>query len=180
MRRRMTYLIGVSVLCTTIAFLTYINRLWIAAEIWHWGHGDNLPFLDYQVPVPSGWLVESQTPSELVLRATHGKGGALFAYIKILSLKSISAEGLAVWKSQLKTLLERQGAGKVTEHELRFGQNTVVCLIGDETGDQLRGSRSEILTFECNSDADLKFVFIGESSGWQNFDDIVSHIRKMD
>jgi hypothetical protein len=56
-----------------LAYLTYTRRLQIAAKAWHWRHGNSAIVSGYQVPVPDGWLVTSQTDEDLNLFATGSR-----------------------------------------------------------------------------------------------------------
>ena len=159
-------------------YFIYVCRLEITAKLWHWSHGNSVPFAEYQVPVPDGWIIENQTITSLDLKATHGTKSHSFASITIANLKPTTAEGLDLWKAQTSKVFEGQGLKATDERELHFEDRRVLCLGGYEISDHLQVPASKFLSFDCNSDSNLKFSYFGERSASKEFDEIVSQIHK--
>lgn len=156
----------------------YVWRLEITAKLWHWSHGNSVRFAEYQVPVPDGWIIENQTTTRLALKATHGTKSHSFASITIANLKPTTAEGLDLWKARTNEVFEGKGLKETEERELHFDDRRVLCLGGYEIRDHLQVPASKFVSFDCNSDSNLKFSYFGERSASKEFDEIVSQIRK--
>ena len=164
--------------CIVIAALTYFayaKRLQIAAKAWHWRHGNSAIVSGYQVHVPDGWLVTSQTDEDLDLIATRaGEHGTVFANILVGTVRPRSSypRDLTFWRLHQRQWLENRGLKEIDERTLDFDGATALYIDGE------RFPNATVLNLVCMSTSPLNFIFFGQKSELPQFEAVVSGIHK--
>jgi hypothetical protein len=187
MRLRSFLLITVIVFAG-LGYIAYALRFQIEAKIWHWKHGGTTGVGNYEIPVPDHWLIYIQDLYGLTMMNTNPirpSDGRFHtsASITIFARRnqSIGTGGLDSWLAWKRQSLQRKNVSPVEEKELGFGDETLVCIGGNEIqtilGDAANSIQTNIISLECRSDKDLTILFAGEPSDLQFFYNLVSQIH---
>jgi hypothetical protein len=174
-------LVVTAILIVGVGYIGYAKRYQVAAKLWHWRHGNSAIVSGYQIPVPEGWLVTSQTDEHLELVVTDIDGrGSIFANIAVGTgrPKANQPRDLTLWRSNKQQFLESKGLKDIDERSLHFDDETVVCMGGLEARDIWRFPNATLFTLECMSTGPLNFMYVGQKSEVPQFEAVVSGIRK--
>jgi hypothetical protein len=173
-------LIGIA--AVILGYPIYARRFQIEAKVWHWRHGHSTNVGEYEVPVPDHWLVEgSEDPTILNLVDTRvRKTGDPLSNVSILtiSLAPSPPRDIDAWASLTRQSIEHRGVASVEEKTFRTGDETVVCLGGQELREILHAPSVTAVSLECSSTGRLELGFSGPRVGLQEFYSIASGIHK--
>jgi hypothetical protein len=162
-------------------YFVYARRFQLAAKIWHWRYGSFAIVSGYQIRVPDGWLVTSQTDEDLNLVATRTvEHGTVFANIVVGTVRPRSSKprDLAPWRLSQEQFLRSKGVKDIDERTLHFDGETVQCMGENVARDVWRLPNATLFTLGCMSTSPLIFMFVGQKSEVPQFEDVVSGIRK--
>lgn len=178
------------ILIISIGSFLYVRRLQLAAELWHWQHGNKTAIGNYDVPVPKHWLISDQDYTGLTIVNTapnFPKDGKFHTtpVISVFPFRSfpVDAHRIDFWVSLERQRLAREHVKTVEENTVRLGNESMTCIGGQEfeemLGDAQKTGVPEIgaVSLNCMSDRGLNILFVGEPSDVQPFYAFLSQIR---
>lgn len=172
----------------SISNFIYARRFQLAAELWHWRHGNKITIGNYEVPVPRLWLVSNLDYDAFMLVNTSpnfpkdGKYHTSAAMI-ISPFQDWRADSNSFWLAQERKRLVRENVKVVEENAVKFGGESIICVGGRELGailgDAPNAPMSKIgaVSLNCMSERGLNILFVGEPSDVQPFYKFLSQIR---
>lgn len=180
-------------LLTALGYMAFANRYRIEAKTWHWQHGYSATMGNYVVPVPEHWLILNQDSIAFTmvnLSPTYPRQDGKFHTAAIITVSPLSnplfdADKMNLWLLLRRQWLARDGVRNVQEKALKFGDEVVTCIGGNELSaiahahqtPNARIPEMDILSLDCMSDHGLHILFVGEPSDLQPFYAFVSQIR---
>jgi hypothetical protein len=175
-----TVLIGVVVLM--LGYVVYSRRFDISARVWHWTNGDFAHVGEYEMPVPSHWLVKAE-PSGLTFLtdARSPRKASAFSGINVITVDSLPTltRDLASWKSYKKQWLNKNGISNPEERSLSFEDEDVACLGGDEFRQVMKlPDTGVVVSVDCLSSGKLHLMFLGQQPDLELFYSLIPKIRK--
>jgi len=176
---RALFVLGLVVLS---GFLCYAKRYQILAKVWHWTHGNVVSVGKYQVPVPDHWVVEKIGSSsvQLVSIAAKERTDPILRANPVItaSLLRNAVGDIDAWKKFNVQWREQKGLRVVEEHAIRFDDETLMCVGGNELHDVVVMPNTAVMSMECASTGTLSLAFLGEQSDLQEFYEIAAKISK--
>ncbi len=175
-------------LIISIGYFVYVKRFQIAAELWHWRHGNQTIIGNYQVPVPKHWLITElgYEASTLVNTSSNfPKDGKLHtsAAIIISPFQNWSVGANGFWLAHERQRLVRENVEIVAVNTVKFENESITCIGGRELnailGDasNARMPKMDAISLNCMSERGLNVLFVGEPSDVQPFYRFLSQIR---
>lgn len=162
-----------------LTYFGYTHRLQVAARIWHWRHGDSISFNGYDIPVPSGWLVEGLNGQTLHMLDTanlrHLGHAGIGAFLTVAIGKRPRSD-LAAWVSSEEQIYRRDGVPLSVQPPLRLGGTTIACVRAKAA--RFKPGQAAFTSLECLSEGGLTLGFIGSQASVTRFYAIVAGIRR--
>ena len=164
-------------LLLSAALAGYRFRDRLSAMEWHLLHGNSVRVDNYEVPVPSDWLVFDELGGDKSIRPIDRSTGiALITFYQRRGPFNVDA-----WAKLQKVVLEKQGV-QSQEIRLTTREEPVECIGGDyfkAYSQVVDLRRLGSLVMECESPSELWIDFLGEPSGLKKFSEIVSSIHRL-
>ena len=178
-------------LLAVLGFVYRANRFRLAAQIWHWRHGNSAVMGNYKVPVPEHWLILDDDSVAFTLMNTSParlpRDGELHtaAVINVFPFRNWPAEAKRrdSWLSLKRQRLAREDVKAVEERRVKFGEDSVICVGGRElsavfhNASSVSGAETDIVSLDCMSERGLEVLFVGEPSDLEPFYTFLSQIR---
>ena len=197
--RRLLFVFGrVTLLFAVLLAIGYFilaHHYAIEAKVWHWRHGYSVTLGGYEIPVPAHWLVLTHREFEYLTMANTSpnlpKGYGKFytapvVTVDVALLRHARAAGDTGWMSTWASLQRKRLADNkvepVVERTLKFANESVSCIGGNELDALLRDKpdlpRTGVVSLNCVSDHRLRVMFVGEPSDVEFFYILLSQIRR--
>ena len=181
MRRRI-FVVLAGIVLLGFGYFAYVERVQIAAKIWHLRYGHVVYAAGFAVPVPDNWFVKTQEDENTaILIDTHANkniNGSVEYNIVMLNFISHFPGNVDYWKSARKKWLTDEGLQSVEETEIQATDQTISCLGGDIFHSAMQVPNTKIVSEECMSTGKLSLTFSGNRSGLQEFFTIISQIHR--
>lgn len=174
-----------------IGFFFYANRFQLAAELWHWRHGNKTIVGNYEVPVPAHWLITDINYSDFTIINTSPnfpRDGEFHttAVITVFPFRNwpVEANRIGFWLSVERQQLAREDAKDIEEKTVKAGGESFTCIGGRRLDTILRKAAPNVhvpeidaVSLNCMSGRGLNVLFVGEPSDVEAFYSFLSQIR---
>lgn len=183
-----TRVIVLFLLVISIGYFVYLKRFQLAAELWHWRHGNETTIGNYVVPVPKHWLISDLDYEAFTLANTSphfpkdGKFHTSAAMIVSL-FQNWRVDANSFWLAHERQRLVRENIKAVEENTVKFGDESITCIGGRELGAILGNApnasmpKINTISLNCVSERGLNVLFVGEPYDVQPFYKFLSQIR---
>lgn len=177
-----------------VAYLIDAHQYVIEARIWHWRHGYSTTIGNYEIPVPDHWVVLNQNSTLFTMANASPtrpkRDNKLHTTAVVMVIVDLSgprthsgdASWADFWVSRERQRLAKQKVQSVAEKTLKFGEESITCIGGNELSALLQGKpnapQMDVVSLSCMSDHGLRLMFDGEPSDVQPFYTLLSQIRR--
>lgn len=176
-----------------VGYLILAHEYAIEAKLWHWRHGYTTTIGSYEIPVPEHWVILNQDSTFLTIgnasptRPQRDNKVHTTAVVSVnvglsgLRRHSGDASWMDFWISRERQRLAKERVQSVSEKTLKFDEESVTCIGGNELSAILQGKpnlpQTDAVSLNCMSDRGLNLMFVGEPSDVQPFYTFLSQIR---
>jgi hypothetical protein len=177
-----------------ISYSIFAHRYVIEAKIWHWRHGYTTTIGSYEIPVPDHWVILNQDSTFFTMAnasPTRPQRDNKFHTTAVVSVDvglsglrrhSGDANWMDFWISFEHQRLAKQKVQSVAEKALKFEEESITCIGGNELNAILQSKpnlpQTDAVSLNCMSDRGLNLMFVGEPPDVQPFYIFLSQIRR--
>jgi hypothetical protein len=169
--------------------VVYAKRYQLMAKVWHWRHGGVTKIGNYDVPVPEHWYPEQDATSLLLMNtaswhASHDGKFHATATVGVGPFRGhpTGTREMDLWLSLQRQRLDREGLTSVLEKTVRFDDEDMICVGGDELNTVMRSVKgfpnTSVVTLNCTWPQGLNIMFVGEPSDLETFYNWASQIHR--